>query len=141
MCTDKVWKVDNGLLPSDGGGLELTSDLIVATCASENLKTFSLSCGASGLAAAADSSSPVAGGGGEWSSFTRVLRALVRSRKGGLETELDLPLQISAHELMKCHVDVPSKIAWLNAQPIASPSFSLVSCKTKTKTISTILIL
>ncbi|MFS8013617.1 hypothetical protein Hanom_Chr14g01335111 [Helianthus anomalus] len=44
-----------------------------------------------------------------------------------MDMDLD-PVQISAHELMKCHVDVPSKIAWLNAQPIASPSLSFVSC-------------
>uniref|UniRef100_A0A7C8YRW0 Uncharacterized protein n=1 Tax=Opuntia streptacantha TaxID=393608 RepID=A0A7C8YRW0_OPUST len=61
------------------------------------------------------------------SSLTRVERACVRSKKGGRETDWT-PLQISAHELMKCHVEVPSSTAWLSAQPIASPSRSFVSC-------------
>jgi len=52
----------------------------------------------------------------------------VRSRKGRREIEGN-PLQIWAHELIKCHVEVPSRMAWLKANPIASPSFSLVSCK------------
>nr|GMC64828.1 hypothetical protein PanWU01x14_350390 [Ipomoea batatas] len=43
-------------------------------------------------------------------SLTRVFRALERSRKGGVEMEV-APQQISAHELMKCHVDMPSSTA------------------------------
>lgn len=75
--------------------------------ASENLNTFSTRCGA-------DLASPLltlsGSGGRERSSLTRVLRASVRSRKGGTETEED-PLHIWAHELIKCHVEVPSKMA------------------------------
>ncbi|KAL9251788.1 hypothetical protein AKJ16_DCAP04707 [Drosera capensis] len=33
-----------------------------------------------------------------------------------------------AHELMKCHVEVPSRTAWLNASPSATPSRNLVIC-------------
>lgn len=60
-------------------------------------------------------------------SFTLVLRTCVLSRNGGEEMEVK-PRQISAHELMKCQVEVPSRTAWLKAQPIDSPSLSLVSC-------------
>ena len=116
--------MENGFEPSNGG-FALIFDLILSMSASENLNTFSLICGW-GFATTLDL---VENGsrGAERSSFKRVLRDLVRSRKGG--TEMDsAPPQISAHELMKCHVEVPSRIAWLNAQPIASPSFSLVNC-------------
>ena len=108
--------------------LELSFDLILSMSDSENLKTFSLSCGGLGFASPWPLVFVASGSGGAArSSFTRVLRDLVRLRKGGTETE-SAPLQTSAHELMKCHVEVPSRIAWLNAQPIASPSFSLVNC-------------
>lgn len=102
----------------------LTVDLILSMADSEKLKIFSLS-GGWGFASPLD----VAGGaeGGERSSFTRVFRALVRSRKGMGDVE-GAPLQISAHALMKCHVEVPSRTAWLNAHPIASPSLSFVNC-------------
>ncbi|PON33698.1 hypothetical protein PanWU01x14_350390 [Parasponia andersonii] len=136
MWAERDWNVEKGLElePSDGG-FALTVDLILSTADSENLNTLSLSCG-SGLASPFDgatlgSKSPLdeacGSAGGERSSFTRVFRALVRSRKGGIEMVSD-PLQISAHELMKCHVDVPSRITWLKAHPIAIPSFNLVNC-------------
>ena len=100
----------------------MTVDLILSIADSENLKIFSLSVG---FASPLGVGVPL-GSGGERSSFTRVLRALVRSRKGGADTDGE-PLQISAHEVMNCHVAVPSKIAWLNARPIASPSLSFVN--------------
>lgn len=133
MWTESDWNVENGFEPFDS----LSFDLILSMEVSENLKSFSLKGGsasalpldvACGLLASPSPLDVAFGSeGGGISSFTRVLRDLVRSRKGGTEMVED-PLQISAHELMKCHVDVPSRIAWLNAQPIASPSFSLVSC-------------
>lgn len=122
MWTERDWNVENGFEPSDGA-FALTVDLILSMAASENLNTLSLSFGS---ALALDDASPL-DGGGERSSFTRVFRAWVRSRKGWAEIDFD-PLQISAHELMKCHVEVPSRIAWLKAHPIANPSFSLVNC-------------
>lgn len=117
-CEDKAWNVENGF--PLGFGFELTRDLILSIADSGNLKTFSRSGGEAGSGV----TSPLEEGR-EMSSVTRVLRALVRSRKGETEMKWD-PLQISAHELMKCHVEVPSRIAWLNAHPSASPSFSLV---------------
>lgn len=109
---------------SDDGVCELSFDLILSMAASENLKILSLSWGA-GFASPLDEAD-CGSGGSERSSFTRVLRALVRSRKGETETE-EAPLHNSAHELMKCQVEVPSRTAWLNAHPSASPSFSLVN--------------
>lgn len=126
--------MENGLEPSDVG-FALTVDLILSMAASENLNTLSLSCGP-GLSLPLDEASwslasPLDGacgsGGKERSSFTRVFRTLVRSRKGGTEMVSE-PLQISAHELRKCHVEVPSRIAWLKAHPTANPSLSLVIC-------------
>ena len=74
-----------------------------------NLKTFSLS--GDGAAAAFESPLAAAGSGGRVvSSFTRVSRALVRSRNGGTDMSW-APRQISAHELMKCHVAVPLSTA------------------------------
>lgn len=99
--------MENGFEPSDGV-FSLTFDLILSMSASENLKTFSLSGGGFGLASPLDPS--CGSGGSERSSFTRVFRALVRSKNGGVEM-VDDPLQISAHELMKCHVEVPSRTA------------------------------
>ncbi|PON44167.1 hypothetical protein TorRG33x02_331390 [Trema orientale] len=136
MWAERDWNVEKGLElePSDGG-FALTVDLILSMADSENLNTLSLSCGPA-LASPLDgatlgSESPFdeacGSAGAVRSSFTRVFRALVRSRKGGTEMVSD-PLQISAHELMKCHVEVPSRIAWLKAHPIAIPSFNLVNC-------------
>ena len=104
----------------------MTVDLILSMADSENLKIFSLSAGA-GFASPLEVGGPL-GSGSERSSFTRVFRALVRSRKGGADVEGE-PLQISAHEVMNCQVAVPSKTAWLNARPIASPSLSFVNCE------------
>lgn len=113
-------------------------DLILSMSDSENLKTFSLSCGGLGFASPLDFEASGSGGAVR-SSFTRVLRDLVRSRKGGTEMEA-APPQTSAHEPMKCHVEVPSRIAWLNAHPIASPSFSLVNCGHDGKKIQPVII-
>lgn len=85
-------------------------DLILSMADSENLKIFSLS---GGLGMGFTSSMWGVAGvpeGRVRSSFTRVFRALVRSKKGGADVE-GAPRHVSAHELMKCHVDVPSKIA------------------------------
>lgn len=108
ICTASDWNVENGFEPSDGP-FSLTFALILSMAASENLKTFSLSTG-SCLAAASPLDWECGSGGSEGSSFTRVLRDFVRSRNGGTETEV-APLQAWAHELMKCHVEVPSRIA------------------------------
>ena len=80
----------------------------------ENLKTFSLSRGPGltslTLPLGADLACSGASEGLERLSFTLVLRALGRSRKGGTEMEFS-PLEIWAQELMKCHVEVPSSTA------------------------------
>lgn len=101
-CADRDWNVENGF----GFGFELAVALIWSIADSENLKTFTLT-GGSGLL--------VSGARGRL-SFMRVLRALVRSRNGGTEM-VWAPLQIWAHEVIKCHMEVPSRIAWLNAHP------------------------
>ncbi|KAJ0471232.1 hypothetical protein HanRHA438_Chr14g0681831 [Helianthus annuus] len=77
MCVDNDWKVENGLVDSFAG-LALTLALILSIEDSENLKIFSFSGG--GFVAVAPS--PFCCSGGVRSSFTRVLRAWVRSRKG-----------------------------------------------------------
>ena len=128
MWTDRDWKVENGFDPSDGS-LALTVDLILSMADSENLKIFSLRTGAGGacLWSPLDFAESGSADGSERSSLTRVFRALVRSRNGVGDTE-DASQQIAAHELMKCHVDVPSRTAWLKAHPIANPSLSFVNC-------------
>jgi hypothetical protein len=131
----------------------LIDDLILSMADSENLKIFSLSTGFAppladgGGPSGSGFASPLADGGGpsgssfasplaagllgsgkERSSFTRVFRDLVRSKNGRGVLGGAL-LHISAHEVMKCHVEVPSTTAWLKAKPIASPSLSFVNCK------------
>lgn len=122
---ERAWNVENGFETSDGGA-SLTVDLILSMADSENLKIFSLSTG-SGFASPLAEGGGLLGSGKERSSFMRVFRALVLSWKGWTDGK-GAPLQISAHELMKCHVEVPSRTAWLNAKPMASPSLSLVNC-------------
>ena len=107
MCDVRDWKVEKGFEPSDGT-TELALDLIVWMAESENLKTFSTICG--GSAAASPLEDALGSFGEARSSFTRVSRAFARSRKGWVEM-VSAPRQISAHELMKCHVAVPSRTA------------------------------
>lgn len=111
-CAESDWNVENGA-EDPSGGLALTFDLIWSIADSENLKILSRR-GGSTLAVTsplvADLAGSGASDGGERLSLTRVLRALVRSRKGGTEMEVD-PQQSSAQEVMKCHVEVPSSTA------------------------------
>lgn len=85
MWTESDWKVENGVEPSGFGGFaEFTFDLILLMAVSVNLKTFSFS-GFGGGAVESPLADAGCGGGGDMSSFTRVLRALVRSRNGGTD--------------------------------------------------------
>ena len=84
IWTESDWNVENGFEPSDEGGFALTFDLILSMAASEKRKIFSLRCGAGFVSALNEAS---VSGGSEISNFRRVLRALVRSRKGGTEME------------------------------------------------------
>ena len=120
---ERAWNVENGgseaVRVPLAGLAELWVDFIFSIAVAGNRKSFSRSFGAAVMSGCSGASGI--------SMLMRVERALVRSRKGRTEIEW-APLQISAHELMKCHVEDPSKTAWLKAHPIASPSRSLVSC-------------
>lgn len=123
---ERHWKVEYGgsvaaMVPL-AGPIALWTALIFSIAVAENRKSFSRSFGA----AAATAMMSACGGASGISRLTRVVRALVLSVKGESEMEW-APLQISAHELMKCQVDDPSSTAWLKADPIASPSRSLVN--------------
>ncbi|KAL9250920.1 hypothetical protein AKJ16_DCAP04806 [Drosera capensis] len=125
MWIESDWNVENGFEESEFEVLLLRLDFRVAIADSEKRKTRTQRGGDAVVEFPLDS-----GGGGGWerSRGTRVLRDLVRSWKGGTETVQVAPEEISAHELMKCHVEVPSRTAWLNAKPSATPSLSLVIC-------------
>ncbi|CAO2821205.1 unnamed protein product [Amaranthus hypochondriacus] len=124
---ERAWKVENGgseaVRVPLAGLAELWVDFIFSIAVAGKRKSFSRSLGAAAAAAVMSGCSGASG----ISILMRVERTLVRSRKGRTEIEW-APLQISAQELMKCHVEDPSKTAWLKAHPIASPSRSLVSC-------------
>ncbi|KAL9685452.1 hypothetical protein QQ045_022902 [Rhodiola kirilowii] len=115
------WKVVKFVESTPSVEAALAFDLMALTADSENLKSFSRSFGP------APDSDSIGVGGRAKSSLTRVFRAWSLSRNGCADI-VSAPRQISAHELMKCHVDVPSRIAWLKAHPREIPSFSLVNC-------------
>ncbi|GAB2223623.1 hypothetical protein Droror1_Dr00017764 [Drosera rotundifolia] len=126
MWIESDWKVENGFESAELEMLLLRFDFRVAIADSEKRKTRTRrGGGAAAVELPLDS-----GGGGGWERLrgTRVLRDLVRSWKGRTETVVAAPEEISAHERMKCHVEVPSRTAWLNANPSATPSRSLVIC-------------
>lgn len=52
-----------------------------------------------------------------------------RSSVGGFDILLrQLPREISAHELMKCQMDLPSTTTWFIVHPMKTPSSSSVTC-------------
>lgn len=116
------WKVEKGL--DSGGRLALAWDLSWESAGSEKEKTLATKC----LSGPFGSASSWAFGEDGRSTLTRVDRALVRSWKGGTEMVVDGPRVSSAHEVMKCQVECPSKMAWLKAQPSAKPFLSFVNC-------------
>lgn len=107
MCAESDWKVEKD---EPSGGLALTFDLIRSIADSENLNTRSRRGGSRLPVAWSPLACSGASDGLDRLSLTRVLRALVRSRKGGKEMDV-APEQRWAQEDMKCHVEVPSSTA------------------------------